>query len=74
MLAVTWHGSTLLWSFSFTPDVEVISTNTLYELRRGEKFVWPLHFTIVVVRQPDGWEFAQVTSVHFPDERIFEVE
>jgi hypothetical protein len=49
-------------------------TNTVYELRRGEKFIWPLRFTAVVVRQPGGWKFAQVSfsfpTVHFPDVRI----
>ena len=49
-------------------------TNTVYELRRGEHFVWPLRFTAVVVRQADGWKFAQVNfsfpTVFFPDVRI----
>jgi hypothetical protein len=51
-------------------------TNTVYELRRGTKFVWPLRLTAVVVRQAAGWQFAQVhfsfPTTHFPDERIFE--
>lgn len=51
-------------------------TNTVYELRRGEKFVWPLRFTAVVVRKPDGWKFAQMNfsfpTVYFPDVRILE--
>lgn len=50
-------------------------TNTVYELRRGETFVWPLRFTAVVVRGDDGrWQFAQVNfsfpTVYFPDVRI----
>jgi hypothetical protein len=49
-------------------------TNTVYELRRGEKFVWPLRFTAVVVRQPEGWKFAQMNfsfpTVYFPDVRF----
>jgi hypothetical protein len=49
-------------------------TNTLYELGRGEKFVWPLRFTAVVVREADGWKFAQVNfsfpTVYYPDVRI----
>ena len=49
-------------------------TNTVYELRRGEKFVWPLRFTAVVVREPDGWKFIQVnfsfSTVYFPDVRL----
>lgn len=51
-------------------------TNTVYELRRGEKFVWPLRFTAVVVRQPAGWKFAQINfsfpTVYFPDVRLFD--
>lgn len=51
-------------------------TNTLYELRRGEKFIWPLRFTAVVVRTDQSWKFAQVhfsyPTIYFPDVRIFE--
>ena len=51
-------------------------TNTLYELRRGEKFVWALRFTAVVMRQADGWKFAQMNfsfpTVYFPDVRLME--
>jgi uncharacterized damage-inducible protein DinB len=49
-------------------------SNTLYELRRGEEFVWPLRFTAVLVRQADGWRFQQMQfsfpTTRFPDERI----
>jgi SnoaL-like domain len=49
-------------------------TNTLYELGRGEKFVWALRFTAVVVRDVDGWKFAQLNfsfpTVYYPDVRI----
>lgn len=49
-------------------------TNTVYELRRGEKFVWALRFTAVVVREADGWKFAQMNfsfpTIYFPDVRI----
>jgi uncharacterized damage-inducible protein DinB len=49
-------------------------SNTLYELRRGEQFVWPLRFTAVLVRQVDGWRFQQMQfsfpTTRFPDERI----
>lgn len=48
--------------------------NTVYELHRGEKFVWPLRFTAVVVSGEDGWKFAQVNfsfpTVGDPDVRI----
>ncbi len=51
-------------------------TNTVYELRRGEKFVWPLRFTAVVVREAGGWKFAQMNfsfpTVYFPDVRIMD--
>ena len=51
-------------------------TNTLYELRRGEKFVWALRFTVVVVREADGWKFAQMNfsfpTIYFPDVRLME--
>ena len=53
-------------------------TNTIYELRRGKKFIWPLRLTAVVVRQPEGWKFAQMNfsfpTVYFPDVRIIENE
>ena len=49
-------------------------TNTVYELRRGEKFVWALRFSAVVVREADGWKFAQMNfsfpTIYFPDVRI----
>lgn len=58
-------------------DIVRGGTNTLYELRRGERFVWPLRFTAVLVRQSNGaWLFAQMQfsfpTTRFPDERIVE--
>jgi hypothetical protein len=51
-------------------------TNTVFELRRGEIFVWPLRFTAVVVRTADGWKFAQMNfsfpTIYFPDVRIMD--
>ena len=51
-------------------------TNTLYELRRGEKFVWALRFTAVVVHEPNGWKFAQMNfsfpTIYFPDVRLLD--
>ena len=51
-------------------------TNTVYELRRGEKFVWALRLTAVVVREADDWKFAQMNfsfpTVYFPDVRLME--
>ena len=50
--------------------------NTVYELHRGEKFVWALRFTAVVVREVDTWRFAQVNfsfpTTSFPDVRILD--
>jgi hypothetical protein len=49
-------------------------TNTVYELRRGEVFVWALRLSAVVVSQEDGWKFAQLhfsfPTIFFPDVRI----
>ena len=49
-------------------------TNILYELGRGDKFVWALRFTAVVVRGVGGWKFAQVNfsfpTTTYPDVRI----
>ena len=51
-------------------------TNTLYELRRGEKFVWALRFTAVLLHERDEWKFAQMNfsfpTVYFPDVRLME--
>lgn len=51
-------------------------TNTVYELRRGEKFVWALRLTAVVVRDGDAWKFAQVhfsfPTIYFPDVRLMD--
>ncbi len=49
-------------------------SNTVYELRRGEQFVWPLRFTAVLVRQGAEWLFVQMQfsfpTTRFPDERL----
>lgn len=49
---------------------------TLYELRRGESFVWPLRFTAVLTREGSRWLFRQMQfafpTTRFPDERIVE--
>jgi hypothetical protein len=49
-------------------------TNTLYELRRGEKFVWPFRFTAVLKAGEEGWKFQQMQfsfpTIYFPDARI----
>lgn len=49
-------------------------TNTVYELRRGEKFVWALRLTAVIVHEEGGWKFAQMNfsfpTIYFPDVRL----
>lgn len=51
-------------------------TNTVYELRRGEKFVWALRLTAAVICEADGWKFAQLhfshPTIYFPDVRLFD--
>jgi ketosteroid isomerase-like protein len=51
-------------------------TNTVYELRRGENFIWALRFTAVVVREAEDWKFAQMNfsfpTIYFPDVRLME--
>lgn len=50
--------------------------NTLYELRRGERFTWPLRFTAVLGQEKEGWKFQQMQfsfpTVYFPDVRLLE--
>jgi len=51
-------------------------TNTVFELNRGEKFVWPIRITAVVVKEEKKWKFTQMcfsfSTTYFPDEREFE--
>ncbi|MCU0485884.1 MAG: nuclear transport factor 2 family protein [Anaerolineales bacterium] len=51
-------------------------SNTLYELRRGEQFVWPLRFTAVLALHGGEWKFQQMQfsfpTTYFPDVRILE--
>lgn len=48
-------------------------TNTLFEAERGKKYIWPLRFTAVMVKQGDDWLFHQVqfsfATTRFPDVR-----
>jgi hypothetical protein len=48
-------------------------TNTVFELRRGEDFVWPLRFTAVLVKRGETWKFHQMQfsfpTMYFPDVR-----
>ena len=50
--------------------------NTVYELRRGENFIWALRLTAVVLREADAWKFAQMNfsfpTTYFPDVRIMD--
>jgi hypothetical protein len=51
-------------------------TNTVYELRRGEKFIWALRFTAIVLRESGDWKFTQMNfsfpTVYFPDVRLMD--
>ena len=51
-------------------------TNTLYELQRGENFIWPFRFTAVLKMESEGWKFQQMQfsfpTIYFPDARILE--
>jgi len=51
-------------------------TNTLYELRRGENFIWPFRFTAVLKWESAGWKFQQMQfsfpTIYFPDARVLE--
>ncbi|MCE1169093.1 MAG: nuclear transport factor 2 family protein [Sphingobacteriia bacterium] len=50
-------------------------TNTVFELNRGEKFVWPIRITAVVVKEENKWKFTQMSfsfsTIYFPDVREF---
>lgn len=49
-------------------------SNTLYELRRGEQFIWPLRFTAVLTQQDEDWKFQHMQfsfpTIYFPDVRV----
>jgi hypothetical protein len=51
-------------------------TNTVYELSRGEKFIWALRLTGVVVYESGKWKFAQLhfsfPTIYFPDVRLMD--
>lgn len=49
-------------------------TSTISEANRGSTYVWPLRFTAVLVKEPDGqWRFRQMQfsfpTTRFPDVR-----
>ncbi len=50
------------------------ASNTLFELGRGEEFVWPIRFTGVLVKQSGQWRFHQMQfafpTTYYPDVRI----
>jgi hypothetical protein len=66
-----------------TPDPESLvidifrgAANTIYELRKGSRFIWPIRFTAVLVRKEGRWLFHQMQfsfpTTRFPDERVGE--
>lgn len=50
------------------------ASNTLFEIERGEKYVWPIRFTAVLVKRDERWLFHQMqfsfATTRFPDERV----
>ena len=48
-------------------------TNTVFELQKGERFVWPARLTAVLLRQAQGWRFQHMQfsfpTTRFPDVR-----
>lgn len=54
--------------------IQLGAANTLYELGRGEHFVWPFVLTAVLVKLLEGWRFHQMRfgfpTTRYPDERI----
>ena len=51
-------------------------TNTIFELSRGNKFIWPVRITAVAVREDGACKFDQMcfsfSTIYFPDVRVFE--
>lgn len=49
-------------------------SNTLFEMRLGETFVWPLRFSAVLAKLDGEWQFQQMqfsfATTRFPDVRI----
>lgn len=49
-------------------------TNTLFEVQRGEDYIWPLRFCAVVAREAPGWRFVQMqfsfATTRYPDPRL----
>ena len=50
------------------------AASTLASARDGERYMWPMRFTAVLVQQPAGWQFHQVhfsyATIHDPDVRV----
>ena len=50
------------------------SAHTLFEVRKGETYVWPLRFTAVLAREGADWRFHQMQfsfpTTNFPDVRL----
>ena len=51
-------------------------TNTVFELNRGSKFIWPIRITAVVAKYAERLVFTQMafsfSTTRFPDERIID--
>lgn len=54
--------------------IQLGCANTLYEIQRGQHFVWPIVLTAVLVKQTGRWLFQQIRfgfpTTRFPDERV----
>ena len=66
-----------------SPDIDVEqelmtiilgAASALSDRRRGEDHLWPIRFTATLVRQDEGWRFAQIhfsyPTVHLPQVRF----
>jgi hypothetical protein len=50
------------------------AATSLANARDGDRYVWPIRFTAVLVQQRSGWHFEQIhfsyPTIHDPDVRI----
>jgi len=58
-------------------DIVRLGNDLLFELQRGETFVWPIRFTAVAVRVGEKWRFHQMQfsypTTRLPDVRYVQV-
>lgn len=55
-------------------EVYRAANNTIYETSRGDRYIWPLRFTAVLVKEEGRWLFRQMqfsfATLRSPDERV----